>query len=152
MPSRFVLCALALALCASGCAMRGEPAAVYARPDAPLCLADNPGSDPRAFLAIRRALIDKGYEVRNVRAKAVPADCAQTVFYEARIGTSWDPSALKSARLTVTENDPPFGKSYTVEISHPAAKPSLLDDTQEVETELRRLVDRLLPDRNPWEL
>ena len=147
--SKVALLALITTVVLSGCAIKSEaPRAFY--PQTTICLADNPKATPQAYLSIRRAILDKGYEVKRLKADDAGADCQQVLSYEAVFGTAWNASAIRYARLTVKEKDPPFDKTYSVEIDRRGTKASLLDTIPEAELELRELVDRLLPDNNPW--
>ncbi len=145
------LTACIAAVSLSGCAnaphrpnWRTEPATV--------CLVDNPQVRPQVFLTLRRALMDKGLTVRRVQAGDVQAlaQCKQTLRYEAVFASSSSLSALRYAKLELSEVGR-HNNVYTVQWDERRERPTLLDNVSDASVEIRELVDQLYPTEIPWE-
>lgn len=147
-----LLALLTATLIVSGCSTVHESENWHGAGQRNLCLVDNPSVRPQVFLTLRRALMDKGLQVTRVRAddtKTILSSCPQTLRYEAIYGSSWSYSALRYAKLELTEVGR-HNNVYTVQWDERTDKPTLLDSVEDASVELRELVDRLFPSDIPW--
>ena len=147
-----VVVAALMATGLSGCSMMAnESDYVFKAKPLDLCVVDNPDVRAQVFLEIRRALIDKGFSVRRIEYddQAALKTCQQTIRYEAKFGSSWDHSALRHARLELTERTR-HNNIFTVQWDERSHKTTLLDQLDDASVEIRQLVDRLFPSDIPW--
>lgn len=116
-----------------------------------MCLVDNTELPPQMFLAVRRALLDKGFYVQRVDENdlASQANCRQIISYEMDLDASWGQPILNFARITLKEQSK-IEKVYTAQFNGKKGQPTLFDQVREADIEIRRLIDRLLPSDIPW--
>ena len=135
----------------TGCADTAQRMRIRSEPST-VCLVDNPSVRPQVFLTLRRALMDKGLNVVRVQAndQRTLSSCRQTLRYGATFGSSWSYSALRYAKLELTEVAR-HNKVYTVQWDERHDKPTLLDNVNDSSIEIRELVDQLFPTEIPWQ-
>lgn len=116
-----------------------------------VCLLDNPDVRPQVYLTIRRALLDKHFEVHRVNVdehKRID-QCRRVLSYEAIYGSGLCESTLRYIQLTLREQAI-HTQTFTVQWDERSYKPTLLDDVTDPNIEIRLLVDRLFPESLPW--
>ena len=147
-----VVAALSMTASLSGCSMfKSESEYVFKAKPLDVCVIDNPDVRAPVFLEIRRALIDKGFTVRRIEYDDQEAlkTCQQTIRYEATFGSSWTHSAMRFARLELTERAR-HNNIFTVQWDERSHKTTLFDRLDDSSVEIRLLVDRLFPSDIPW--
>ena len=134
----------------AGCADTPSTFSFGTRAGQTICLEDNPEVRPEFFLAVRRALIDKGFNVVRIMHNQKGLNtCPQTLRYDAIYGSSWSHSSLRYAKLELTEVSR-HNNIYTVQWDERSATPTLFDKVNDASVEIRELVDRLFPEDIPW--
>ncbi len=138
------------ALSLVGCASDGDNYVFHAK-TTEVCIVDNPDVRAQVFLEIRRALMDKGYDVRRLEYGDLAGvkTCHQTIYYEATFGSSWIDSSLRHAKLELIERAR-HNNIFTVQWDERSRRPTLFDPVEEASVEIRQLVDRLFPEDIPW--
>lgn len=149
----FLLTAVVAASMLAGCAGSNSSPVSYRNviKGSTMCLVDNAELPPQMFLAVRRALLDKGYYVQRVDPsdKETQANCRQIISYQMNLDDLWGQPVLNFARITLTENSK-IQKEYTAQFNGKQTQPTLFDPIREADIEIRRLIDRLLPSEIPW--
>ena len=149
----FLLTAVVVATTLVGCASSNNSPVSYrdVAKGSTMCLVDNTELPPQMFLAVRRALLDKGFYVQRVDENHLPsqANCRQIISYEMDLDASWGQPILNFARITLKEQSK-IEKVYTAQFNGKKGQPTLFDQVREADIEIRRLIDRLLPSDIPW--
>ncbi len=112
-----------------------------------VCLLDNRNVPAPFFIALRKALENKGLNVKTV--KNYTSDelmCPATVMYEASYENAPVPYLEDAKLLFVKENEP----TVVVNLKKGKDRVVLLDKMADSETAIREMVNRLLPRSTPW--
>lgn len=149
----FLLTAVVAATMLAGCVSSNNLPVSYRNvtKGSTMCLVDNTELPPQVFLAVRRALLDKGFYVQRVDSEDLEtqANCRQIISYEMHLDTLWGQPVLNFARITLKEQSE-MEKVYTAQFNGKKIQPTLFDQVRETDIEIRRLIDRLLPSDIPW--
>lgn len=113
-----------------------------------VCLVDNKNVPPSFFIALHKALIDKGLKVNIVnKTTNDPKFCPATAVYEAKYTSSGAYQYLSDARVLLIQ---PHDKTEIVNLKKPETPVPLLDKMADSEPAIRDMVNRLLPRNTPW--
>lgn len=114
-----------------------------------VCLVDNRNVDPAFFIALHKAISDKGFKVEIIPSSkaASEAKCPATVLYEAKYNTSGAYKYLEDARLILMH---PGSDSDIVTLKKVDKPVFLLDKMADSEPAIRDMVNRLFPRSTPW--
>ncbi len=112
-----------------------------------VCLVDNKEAPASFFIALRKAVEDKGLQVTTVMDhKQSEAACPATITYEAQYLNSPFPH-LDDASLSLLIKDRP---TEVVKLKKQEAAIPLFDKMSDEEPVIRDMVNRLLPRGTPW--
>ena len=117
-------------------------------PSKVVCLIVKDDSSVAVTYEVKKALQDKGFNVREVNQEA-PEDCTDCVRFDYAFG-GWTNSSLTKASLELTRKEK--GKTQTIRVSSTSDVPEGLTtgNSHEASDTMRMLVDRLFPQPIPW--